>query len=116
LADMLAIAEQERKKEANPKKCYFYSKILEPKYHLTNRFVNQFTRYKRLEVFEDRITTTTELADYLKIARSTISRPIKEVMGEKDYKEMIALYKKLGGSRGGKNGDKTANFKGSGNS
>jgi hypothetical protein len=116
LADMRNVAEQEKKKSANPKVCHFYSKILDPKYHITQRFVNQFYSYRKLKVFENQITTTAELADYLNIARSTISRPIKAAMTKEDYEQMIILYKKLGGSRGGKNGDKTANFKGSENS
>ena len=122
LAKMLEVAEQERTKARengeSMKRCYFYSRILDRDYRLTQRFINQFDRYRKYPLDPQQITTITELADYLKISRSTISRPIKAKMKgrERDYKDMIQFYKSLGGSRGGKNGDKSANFKSSGNS
>lgn len=122
LAKMLEVAEQERTKAEEKgegmKRCYFYSRILDIEYHLTQRFINQFERCKKYPINLQRITTISELADYLKIARSTISRPIKAKMKgrERDYKDMIHFYKTLGGSRGGNNGNKAANFKNSANS
>ncbi len=116
LEDMRNIVEQEKAKARasgrEMKQCWFYSEVLEPKYRPTQRFINQFCSYNRFLVHDEEITTITELADYLNIARSTISRPLQAVMDPDDYGKMIKLFGKLGGSRGGKNGNKIPNLKG----
>lgn len=98
-----------------PKNKRYYLREFDEKYHLTQRIENQIAAYRRGEIKSDKLTSNVYLAEILAVERSTISRYLRTKLSPSDFQERQKLLRQAGSSREGKNGDKTKNFKSSGN-
>jgi hypothetical protein len=62
------------------------------------------------------LPTKEDIARLFGVKKSSVTRYLQEIITSQALKDYEALCRQQGSSRGGKNGNKAANFKSSGNS
>jgi len=97
------------------KKAVRYFREKAGSYHLYQRVSNQIKAWKAGILEPEEMTTNSEIARLFKVSRSAVSRYLEEKALENDeienFRERIKILRCAGGYKGGKNGDKAANFK-----
>jgi DNA invertase Pin-like site-specific DNA recombinase len=99
-----------------PSKKQYYFRELAIQYHLARRIKSQIKELSRLKINSTELTMYSEIADLFSVNRSVVSRYLKSYLEPRDYKYKELLGRREGGSKGGNNGDKTKNFRNTGNS
>jgi len=109
------ISQEKARYNGISKKAVRYFKERAETYNLYERVLSQIKAHKAGILEAEYLTTNKEIAELFGVCRSSVSRYLENLAlksgKSEDFKEREHVLRSAGGSKGGKNGNKTANFK-----